>query len=123
MFKLADSSKLFDPNAPASDIIDPTKYSAETNINLPQDIISRIVSNYLLPGIGILAVLSLIYGGVLYITAGGDAEKAGKGKSVIIYSVVAILIVALSWAIYHTILANVDRSNTDQQLQQYRINP
>lgn len=52
----------------------------------------------------IAAVLSLIYGGFLYITAGGAPEKAETGKRVIMYSVVAIIIVILSYAIYEYVI-------------------
>ena len=57
--------------------------------------------------IGIGAVLSLVYGGVLYITAGADENKSATGKRVIIYSVIAIVIVLLSYVIYNSILGGI----------------
>lgn len=51
--------------------------------------------------VGILAVIVLIYGGLAYITAGGDAEKSEKGKKAIIGAIIGIVIVMLSYAAYN----------------------
>lgn len=53
--------------------------------------------------VGIAAVMTIIYGGLLYITAGGDSEKAEKGKKVIIGAVIAIIIIATSLIAYNLI--------------------
>lgn len=43
-------------------------------------------------GLGI-AIIVLIIGGITYMTAGGDAEKADKGKKLIINAIIGIVIV------------------------------
>lgn len=43
----------------------------------------------------VLAVIYLIYGGILYITAGGDAEKATKGRTALINAIIGIIIILL----------------------------
>ena len=45
---------------------------------------------------GALAVIYLIYGGMLYITAGGDAEKATKGRTALINAIIGIIIILLA---------------------------
>ena len=50
---------------------------------------------------GILAVMYLVYGGIIYITAGGDAEKAGKGRTAITNAIIGIVIIVASFAIYN----------------------
>lgn len=50
--------------------------------------------------VGIMIFASIIYGGILYITAGGESDKAEKGKRVILGAVIAALIVIGSLAIY-----------------------
>jgi len=45
---------------------------------------------------GVLAVIYLVYGGILYITAGGDAEKATKGRTALINAIIGIVIIALA---------------------------
>ena len=63
----------------------------------------RIV-NYFLTFLGFLSVLMVIYGGILYITAAGNEENAKKGKTIIMYAAIGIIIVLLSFAIINTIL-------------------
>lgn len=48
---------------------------------------------------GILAFAFLIYGGVLFITAKGDAEQATKARNTILYALLGILVIALSFAL------------------------
>ncbi len=67
------------------------------------DTITNIV-NILLTVIGILAVIYLVYGGVLYITAGGDAEKAGKGRTAITNAIIGIVIVLAALIIYNGVV-------------------
>ncbi|MBP7058105.1 hypothetical protein KBB06_02055 [Candidatus Gracilibacteria bacterium] len=62
------------------------------------------IINYFLGFLGVLAVLMVIYGGVLYITASGDPQKAGKGQKIIMYAVIGIIIILLSFALINTVL-------------------
>lgn len=48
---------------------------------------------------GVVAIAFLIYGGVMFITSGGDAEKTTKARNTILYSVVGIIVIAASYAI------------------------
>ena len=63
------------------------------------DLVGKIV-NIVFAILGVLAVAYLIYGGVLYITAGGDAEKAAKGRTAITNAIIGIIIILLAVAIY-----------------------
>ncbi len=45
---------------------------------------------------GAIAVIYLIYGGILYITASGDAEKATKGRTAVINAIIGIVIILLA---------------------------
>ncbi len=58
--------------------------------------------------VGILAVVYLIYGGILYLTAGGDAEKASKGRVAITNAIIGVVIILLSLAIYQFVLTGVE---------------
>lgn len=57
--------------------------------------------------LGLLAVIYLIYGGVTYITAGGDAEKAGKGRVAITNAIIGVIIIILSFAIYRYVIGAI----------------
>ncbi len=61
-------------------------------------VIRNILSWVLMLG-GAIAVIYLVYGGILYITAGGDAEKATKGRTAIVNAIIGIIIIALAYVI------------------------
>lgn len=85
--------------------LDPTTVQNKVSSdNLPTTILSNLVNNVLVGVVfGIAAVLSLIYGGFLYLTAGANPEQAETGKRVIIYTVIAMVVVIASYAIYETV--------------------
>lgn len=62
------------------------------------------VVNFLLGFLGLLAVIIVIYGGILYVTAAGEDEKTQKGKKAITYAAIGLLIVMGSFAFVNTII-------------------
>lgn len=62
------------------------------------------VVNFALGFLGLIAVLIVIYGGVLYVTAAGEDEKVGKAKKAIGYAAIGLLIVMGSFAFVNTIV-------------------
>ena len=56
---------------------------------------------------GLVAVLSLVYGGILYITSAGETEKAERGKKTITGAIIGIIIIMLSYGAYNYILKAV----------------
>lgn len=52
--------------------------------------------NAVLVLVGAIAVIYLIYGGLTYMTAGGDAEKATKGRTVLVNAIIGIVIVVIA---------------------------
>lgn len=72
-------------------------YPIEGNKDL-MVIIANAVNAVLLLA-GAIAVIYLIYGGILYITAGGDAEKATKGRTALINAIIGIIIILLALVI------------------------
>jgi len=75
---------------------------------LPRDdiatIIVRIV-NYVVGLVGIILLVMLIYGGVMYMTSAGSEEQAKKAKSVLTYAIIGIVIIALSFLITQFIVS------------------
>ncbi len=65
----------------------------------------RIV-NYALTFLGIIAVLMIIFAGVKYITAAGKQESIDSAKKIILYSLIGIIIILLSFAIVNTVLGS-----------------
>ncbi len=70
------------------------------------DIVNLFVgaANYLFGIVGALALLFFIYGGVLWLTAGGKAEQIEKGKKVLIGAVIGLVIIFGSWILVQFIM-------------------
>lgn len=62
------------------------------------------IVNFFLTFLGLLAVVMIIYGGFLYVSAGGKEDKIETGKKIIMYAVIGIIIILLSFAIVNTVL-------------------
>jgi type IV secretory pathway VirB2 component (pilin) len=52
---------------------------------------------------GVLAIIYLIYSGILYITAAGNPDSAKKGQQGIINAVIGIVIIMLAWVIVRAV--------------------
>ena len=50
------------------------------------------VLNFLLSITGILAIIMMVIGGLMYLTAGGDESKAEIGKKIVTYAVIGVIV-------------------------------
>lgn len=57
--------------------------------------------------LGIIAVIVIIIGGVLYMTAQGDPAKITTAKKAILYAVIGLIVALLSFAIVNFILGKL----------------
>lgn len=57
------------------------------------------IINYFLGLLGLIAVAFLIYAGILMVTAGGNEEQVAKARKIIMYAVIGIVIILLSYTI------------------------
>ena len=73
--------------------------------NLNNDIVNIV--NVIIGVLGIVAVAVIILGGITYMTSNGDAKKVQKGKDIILYGVIGLIIVILSAAIVNFVIAKV----------------
>ena len=67
------------------------------------DLIARVMG-YAIGLIGVVAVASFMYGGILYLLSGGSEEQSGKAKKVLGYSVLGLIVSILSYVIVSTII-------------------
>lgn len=72
-------------------------------------------TNFVLGFLGLIAVVVIIYGGFLYVTAAGEEERATKGKKSLTYAVIGIVLILASFAIVNTLL--VAPSDEEANLQ------
>ncbi len=61
-------------------------------------LVKKIV-NALLLIIGVIAVIMIIIGGIMYAVSSGDTQKITKAKNTIIYAVVGLVVALFSYAI------------------------
>lgn len=57
------------------------------------------IIKYALGLVGAIALAMIVYGGFLYITAAGDQKQIEKAKIVIIYAVIGIVVIGVSYAL------------------------
>ncbi len=57
------------------------------------------VMTWLFSFLGILAVLVILYGGFKWMTAGGDDDKVGEAKKLIINGIIGLIIILSAYAI------------------------
>ncbi len=65
------------------------------------------VIKWILGILALVAVVLIIYGGIIWMTAAGNAEKIEKAKRIIIDAVIGLVIVLISWAIVTFVIAKI----------------
>lgn len=82
----------------------PTKISQATGGQGSFRQLVLTILNFFLGFLGLLAVVMIIFGGMLYVSAAGAQDKIDKGKKIIMYAIVGIVVILLSFAIVNTVL-------------------
>lgn len=87
----------------------PTLVSAQVNIGAygatfglgTADLASTVVKivQWVLGFLGLIAVIMILYGGFVWMTAGGNEEKVASAKKIISAAVIGLIVVLLAWAI------------------------
>jgi len=62
------------------------------------------IVNYFLFFLGLVATVMVMYGGFLYITSGGDDSGAEKGKKVLLFASIGLIVILISYALVNTVL-------------------
>jgi len=81
------------------------EWMSNTIINTPvkpnADLIGIIFKaiQYILAFLGVVAVVIILYAGFMWMTAGGNDEKVGKAKKILIAGVIGMVIILLAYAI------------------------
>ena len=60
--------------------------------------------NYFLGFLGLVAVAMIIYAGILMVTAQGEEEQLNKGKKIITWAAIGLVIIMLSFAIVRVVI-------------------
>jgi len=75
--------------------------AAQDDVSLQESIV-KIINQFLL-FLGILLLIIIIYAGILIITSDGEEEGLTKGRKMIIYAIIGVIIIFLSYSIVNWI--------------------
>ena len=67
------------------------------------EIAARII-RYILGLVGVVALVMLIYGGLLWMTSGGRKEQIEKGKNTLVWAIFGLALIFFSYTILNFIL-------------------
>ena len=76
------------------------------------DELIRLIINIVSIVVGVVAVIMIIFGGLKYITSGGDSSNVSSAKNTIIYAIIGLVVVALAQFIVRFVLGkSLEASN------------
>lgn len=88
------------------------------NGNFLSEIVPAVITNVMYL-VGFLIFIGFMYGGTLMVIGRGNEEEAGKAKSIVMYSAIALALVSLGYAIIYgiaTLNLNNDSTTTDDNV-------
>ncbi len=97
-------------SAPEGDI--PEEFNPDLTF---REVVIKII-NYFLTFTGLVATAALIYSGVLWVTSGGNEEQFGKGKKGVMYALLGIILILLSYTVVNWVIGAGDGANESEPL-------
>lgn len=97
---------------PVSAALDPGDLGTEyaENIGLgetdPRDIAANVIK-VLLGFLGIIAVLMILIGGFKWMTAGGNDDKVGEARKIIVAGIIGLVIILAAWGIANFVISQL----------------
>ncbi|MDD3711611.1 MAG: hypothetical protein PHP37_03370 [Patescibacteria group bacterium] len=73
-------------------------YSTDRSSSSPESVIAMVIQA-LLSIVGVVFIIIIIYGGIIWMTAGGNEEKIDKAKDLVKRAVIGLIIVVSAYAI------------------------
>lgn len=86
-----------------------------TSLGLPQQSIQVTIANIIRVAmglIGIVMVVIILYGGFLWMTAGGNEDKVGEAKKWIYSGVMGLIIILTAYAIANFVISSLVQATT-----------
>ncbi len=82
---------------------------------MEESAVGEIVANFIngfLALIGVIFLCFMIYGGYLWLTAGGNEDNVKKAKAIIKNSIIGIIIIVAAYAVTYFVLEHILSSGT-----------
>ncbi len=73
------------------------------NTTKPVDFV-KIIIDTLLFIVGVIAVVMIIVGGIIYATSAGDSGRVTQGKNTVFYAVIGLVVAMLAFAIVNWVI-------------------
>ncbi len=89
-------------------VTDYSDNAEETVVALDQNEFVRqlvAITNLMVSFVGPIMMLGIVIGGFLYVTAGGDEEKTGLAKKIIMNSIIGVVIIYGAFALVSTVIS------------------
>jgi hypothetical protein len=78
-----------------------------TNISDPRDLAVNIVK-FLMTFLGIIAVVIILYGGFMWMTAAGNEDRVGKAKSIIVAGAIGLAVIISAYVIVNFVISTTN---------------
>ena len=75
----------------------------------PRNAVISLVS-LLMTFLGIIAVIIILYGGFVWMTAAGAEERVGKAKKIIVSGIIGLIVILSAWLIVNFVEGNVSNA-------------
>jgi len=72
----------------------------------PQKLIGRVIDS-ILGIVGSLALLMFVFGGLTWMTSSGNAEKIQKGKNIIVWAAIGLVIVFFAYGLTRVLIVGI----------------
>lgn len=69
-------------------------------------LVSQVI-RYILGTIAIIATLMFVWGGVMMLTSGGNADQVKKAKETLVWATIGVVVILLSWGIIRFVLSGL----------------
>ncbi len=85
---------------------EPVKLTNPLSTDSPNVLIGKIV-NSILGLVGSLALLMFVFGGLTWMTSSGNQEKVKRGRDIIVWSAIGLVIIFASYGLIRFLLINI----------------
>ncbi len=76
------------------------------SISSPQLLIGRVI-NSILGVVGSIALIMFIFGGLTWMTSGGSADKIKKGRDIIVWSAIGLVVIFASYGLVRVLILSI----------------
>ncbi len=89
---------------------------SNTNVTDPRDLAVNIV-RFLMTFLGIIAVVIILYGGFMWMTAAGNEDRVGKAKSIIVAGAIGLAVIISAYVIVNFVITTTNSVVTNGDIQ------